>query len=247
MREVRVHVAPPIAPNAPCVLPAGAARHVARVLRLQAGAALTLFDGEGGEYAAVIESVRGATVAVRVGDRRAKDCESPLRVTLAQGLSRSTRMDYAIQKSVELGVDAIVPLATERSVVKLSRVKADDRLRHWREVVVSACEQCGRNRMPAVYPLVALSTWLNEQIGSAEPRLVLDPQVSTGASALDAPPAGRLTLLIGPEGGLSPAEMELAMRSGFTGLRLGPRVLRTETATVAALAALQTLWGDLAR
>lgn len=225
-----------------CVVPAEQSHHLAHVLRLAAGDAVIAFDGRGQEYPATIERIGKSGVTLSVGDPRAVDRESPLDVTLAQGLSSGDRMDYTVQKAVELGVRAIQPLASERSVVRLDRDRAAKRVAHWQAVVVAACEQCGRNRVPQVLPVAALDAWLATVPADAV-RLTLTPGASVRLTALERP-RGALILLAGPEGGLSAREHESAVMMGFTPVRLGPRVLRTETAAVAALAAMQTLWGD---
>ena len=218
------------------------AHHVAHVLRLAPGDALTVFDGRGTEYAATIERVAKSGVTVKVGPARAVDRESPLAVTLAQGISSGERMDYTVQKAVELGAHTIQPLATERSVVRLSAERAAKRLAHWQAVAVAACEQCGRNRVPAVLPVEALASWLAAPRENAL-RLTLSPRASATLREHKRP-GGPVVLLVGPEGGLSPREQQDAEAAGYMPVRLGPRVLRTETAAVAALAAMQTLWGD---
>lgn len=214
------------------------------VLRLAAGDALTLFDGAGGEYPAEVVRLGKSGVTVRMGERREIDRESPLVVTLAQAVSSGERMDYTIQKAVELGVARIEPLIASRCVVRLSGERAAKRVQHWHAVAAAACEQCGRNRMPAVAPVAPYADWLAQQAvpapGSA---LLLAPRGDGRLRELPRP-AGPVTLLAGPEGGFSPQEADAAARAGFTPIRLGPRVLRTETAAVAALAALQVLWGD---
>jgi len=224
-------------------MPPEQAHHVVHVLRLGAGDALILFDGRGVEYDARIERVSKTSVSITIGERRAVDRESPLEVTLAQGISSGERMDYTIQKVVELGVGAIQPLATERSIVRLSAERAEKRLAHWRAVAIAACEQCGRNRVPPVLPVTAIGSWLAGQRDSTALRLTLSPQADVALKAL-APPDRPVVLLAGPEGGLAPREQDDARAAGFAAVRLGPRVLRTETAAVAALAAMQVLWGD---
>lgn len=214
--------------------------HAVRVLRLKPGALLTLFDGGGGEYDAVLETVERRTATVRLGRFRALDCESPLQITLVQGVSRGERMDYALQKAVELGATAIQPVLCERSPPR-EPDRLDKRWRHWQGVVISACEQCGRNRLPALGKTLKLTDWLARS-DRPEQGLMLDPDAATGLAALPRP-GGALSLLVGPEGGLS--RQEIAAAGDLTGIRLGPRILRTETAGAAALAALQTLWGDL--
>ena len=223
-------------------MPEAAARHAVTVLRLQVGDALDLFNGTGGEYRAILVAVNKHAARVRVVEFSAHERESPLALTLALGISAGERMDYSLQKATELGVSSIAPLATERSVVKLAGDRADKRLRHWQNVVIAACEQCGRNRVPAVAPVQTLYAYLARVDGHAR-LLLLSPDAATPLKAVARSAAA--VLLVGAEGGFSPAEQEAARASGFLAVRLGPRILRTETAPVAALAALQTLWGDL--
>lgn len=223
-------------------LPDAAARHVGQVLRMRVGERLTLFSGDGAEHEAVIASVERRSVQVQIGARRELDRESSLRLRLAQCVSKGDRMDYTIQKAVELGVAEILPLLSARSVVKLDEERWEKKQEHWRGIVIAACEQSGRTRLPPVATVRKLEHWLPES-GSGL-RLVLAPTASVSLKTL--PPAREITLLVGPEGGLSDEEIAQALRAGFTGISLGPRVLRTETAGVAALAALQALHGDLA-
>lgn len=238
----RIFVASALTAGAELDLPDEAARHVAQVLRMRAGEALTLFDGRGGEYAAVIVDAGRRDVRVRIDQHYPVDRESRLDVTLAQCVSKGDRMDYTIQKAVELGVSRIVPLLSERSVVKLDAERWDKKLEHWRGVAVSACEQSGRTRVPEVTAVQKLDAWLAAP-AEGRLRLVLAPTESVSLRTLDA--AAAIALLIGPEGGLSDGEIAAARRAGCIGIGLGPRVLRTETAGVATLAALQVLWGDL--
>jgi 16S rRNA (uracil1498-N3)-methyltransferase len=205
------------------------------------GAELTVFDGRGGEYPATIVESRGTVLRVRLGDHRPLERESPLEITLAQGLARGERMDWAVQKATELGVAVLAPLVTERSVVKLDVRQAAKRREHWRGVAIAACEQCGRNRLPDVRAPAPFDEWL--RTAGSGVRLLLDPTASSGLRAIGKPPA--LTLLVGPEGGLSPAERTLAIEAGFLPVRMGPRVLRTETAAIAAISALQALFADM--
>ncbi len=232
-------------PGAECRLPPAQSRHLARVLRLGEGDALTLFNGDGAEFDAVVFRVKKDEVTVKIGDKCPDDRESALQVILGQALSSGERMDYTVQKAVELGVTAIHPLAASRSVVRLDAERERKRVAHWQAVAIAACEQCGRNRIPAVAAPATLADWLapKQDRGEIALRVLLSPR---GAARLrDLPrPAGTVELLAGPEGGFTPEEEALARGSGFTPVLLGPRVLRTETAAVAALAAMQALWGD---
>lgn len=215
------------------------------MLRLKAGEELVLFNGDGAQYRAVVAKPAAEGFVVEIREREAADRETPLAVTLAQGVSSGERMDFTLQKAVELGVAAIQPLATSRSVVRLDAERAAKRLLHWQAVVVSACEQCGRNRIPKVEPLRAIEDW-TRALGREPPgalRVLLSPRAQTGLSGLSRPAQGVL-LLAGPEGGLAPEEERDALNAGFSAVRLGPRVLRTETVALAAIAALQALWGD---
>jgi 16S rRNA (uracil1498-N3)-methyltransferase len=223
-----------------------AARHAARVLRLGPGDALTLFDGTGGEYACRIHSRDRDTVTTEVLSWHDVERESPVDLTLVQALQAGEKMDLTVQKAVELGAGRIVPVATRRSVVRLDGERAAKRVAHWRAVAVSACEQCGRNRVPEIADLIDLPRWLAlPQTGVKPLRLMLDPEASLALDALPRPGAAtRVELLIGAEGGLTSEEAKLSLAAGFVAVRLGPRVLRTETAGLAALAAIQCLWGD---
>jgi len=241
--RARFYVPPALASGAEVDLPAAAGHHAARVLRLAAGAEVTLFDGRGGEYAARLVRVEGARVRAAVGPHRAMECEAPVRITLAQGISSGERMDYTLQKAVELGVAALQPLATARSVVRLSGERAERRMEHWRQVVAGACEQCGRNTVPDVQPIATPAAWLaalTDAPGAL--RLTLAPDAARSLSALA--PASQAILAVGPEGGFDAGERSLLANAGFEGVRLGPRVLRTETAALAALAAIHARWGD---
>jgi len=242
VRIPRLYVPVPLHSGANVTLDQNTANHAVRVLRLAVGAPLILFNGEGGEYEGLIDSINRHSVTITVGEFHDEGCESPLDITLVQGVSRGERMDYTLQKAVELGVTRIMPVLSERSVVKLAGERLQRRLHHWQGVVTSACEQCGRDRVPKVRDIVALKDWL-PTTGKGL-KLVLQHNAEHSLSAID-PTPGPITLLIGPEGGLSDAEIQGAVAAGFVPLRLGPRVLRTETAAVVALTALQTLWGDL--
>ena len=215
-------------------------RHIA-VLRLRIGDPLTLFNGSGGEYACTLSRVTRNSVRARVLAWHDLERESGVEITLAQGLSASDRMDYAIQKATELGVRAIQPLASERSVVRLSEERADRRLAHWRNIAAAACEQCGRNRLPEVRSVATLDGFLSGTDAGAR-NLLLAP--SGTVRLREVAPAPKVTVMIGPEGGLSGDEEGRVLRAGYTAVRMGPRVLRTETAPLAAIAALQSMWGD---
>lgn len=219
-------------------------RHVAQVLRLKAGAAITLFDGHGGEYPATLEQVSRRMVSVRLNSYDATSRQSPLAITLVQGISRGDRMDYTLQKATELGVHHIVPLVTERCGVHLNSERRNKRQQHWQGIITAACQQCGRDRLPELHPITPYPQWLAQEHSHQPLRLVLDPEATPGFKDLP-PPAAGVELLIGPEGGLEASEIELARRQGYQAVSIGPRILRTETAGVAALAIIQTLWGDI--
>ncbi|MCF7201009.1 16S rRNA (uracil(1498)-N(3))-methyltransferase [Pseudomonas oligotrophica] len=239
MRLSRFHVDLPLSLGRH-LLPDAQAHYIARVLRLAAGDAVQLFDGSGQEYRGRLAEVGKKQVQVELEEQLPGLAESPLRIHLGQGLSRGERMDWAIQKATELGVSEITPVLSERCEVRLNDERADKRLAHWRQIAISACEQCGRSVLPVIHAPMALGDWLAVE---ATLKLVLHPVAEPLAS--HAPPR-ELAFLIGPEGGLSDAEVEQARQRGFLPARLGPRVLRTETAPVVALSVAQHLWGDLA-
>lgn len=241
MSAPRFYLDQPLALGARFSLPPGPARHAAKALRLAAGDAITLFSGQGGEFDARIERIQKDEVAVSITGFSDVERESRLRVMLAQGISSGERMDYTLQKAVELGVAAIQPIAAKRSVVKLAGERADRRVAHWQGVVASACEQCGRNRVPAVAPPLTLAHWLGQQQGGR--LLFLSPLAEARLADLP-PPAAQDWLVAGPEGGFELDEIAALQAAGAIPVRLGPRVLRTETAALAALSAMQTLWGD---
>lgn len=247
MRVPRIYWPEPLAVGVSVALTGSAANHLTRVLRLKPGAALILFNGQGGAFAAELTSADKRTAWAQVTAALPAEAESPLRTTLAQAISRGDRMDYTLQKAVELGVSAIQPLITERGGRDLNAERLARKLQHWRGVVISAAEQCGRNRLPEVCMPLRLADWLQCPPVPPEPgwRLLLDPAAALGLRDLSPPQTG-VTVLIGAEGGLEPAEIAQARAAGFVGVRLGPRILRTETASLAVLAALQTLWGDWA-
>jgi 16S rRNA (uracil1498-N3)-methyltransferase len=243
MRVNRIFCEGPLESGIETSLPRPAAYHVARVLRMREGAPLHLFDGTGGEFHAQIARIGSDEVIVRLGDRVPGTPESPLRITLVQGVSRGERMDWTLQKATELGVAAIAPVLTARSVVRLDDKQARKKLAHWRGIVISACEQCGRSRLPTLCAPVTLRDYFSN-VRKEGLRLVLSPSAPASLAGLASLPS-RVELLIGPEGGLDDNELTAAQASGFMPVRLGPRVLRTETASVVALSVLQALWGDL--
>ena len=244
MRVPRLFVPHALVPGQEIALPPQAGEHVARVLRLQASDRLRLFNGDGSEFSGEIASIGKRAVNARVLERiDGADRESPLHITLGQGIARGEKMDWVLQKATELGVARIVPLVTERTEVRLDAERAERRLAHWQAVLASACEQCGRNRLPELAPPARLADWAASLDDSAGLRLALDPRGDARVQALA--PAARAVLVVGPEGGLSTADLAVLTQASFRGLRLGPRILRTETAGLAALAALQALHGDL--
>lgn len=243
----RFYCPPPLPLKGSFELPPEAAHHAARVLRLREGNRVEMFDGLGNACHGAITELTGKHVLVGEIGAASADRESPLQVTLAQALSSSEKMDWVIQKATELGVTKIQPLDTERSVARLSTERAAKRLEHWRQVAISACEQCGRNLLPEIHAPLDIMAWLQrmKELPEKPPttRLILLPQGATSLHGLEKPQGG-VILLIGAEGGFTETESGSAMHCGFTPIRLGARVLRTETAAVAGLAALQTLWGD---
>jgi 16S rRNA (uracil1498-N3)-methyltransferase len=243
MRMTRTFVDAPLAVGAIVPLSESAATHLVRVLRLGLGDACIVFNGDGSDYEARLVSLgkRGAEVEI-MAQREVRN-ESSLRIVLAQALARGEKMDLVLQKATELGVAAIVPIATERSEVKLDAERGEKRLAHWRGVIASACEQCGRARLPTLSPPQALRDWLTQ---CDVPGWYLDPGAEHGVRDLALAPNSTTTLVIGPEGGLGERDLAALRAAGFRGLRLGSRVLRTETAGLAAIAALQAVYGDLA-
>ena len=242
MRLTRSFVERPLRVGDELPLPDDVAAHLLRVLRLQTGDACVLFNGDGHDYDARIVSIGKRDVSARIVDVRRIDNESPLRITLLQGMARGEKMDWVLQKATELGVARILPVSSERSEVKLDAQRADKRLAHWREVVIAACEQSGRAHLPEVaapQPLPAAAAMRDGR------GFILDPFAGASLSRLPDATLQACTIAIGPEGGWSPRDREQLVAAGFEGLRLGPRVLRTETAGLAAIAALQGRFGDL--
>ena len=248
MRTSRVFLSQKIQPCSRVDLEPDRAHYVARVLRQKPGAQLILFDGYGGEFFGTITETSGKSVSVTVGERQSVERESPCSVELVLGLSKGDRMDVAIQKAVELGVGTITPVTTDRSIVRLDGSRGAKRTEHWREVVRSACEQCGRNRSPTVHEPTSLKRWLDTRPAPRPDNveLMLNPTATQSFSDLQpSAPLKRLTLVVGPEGGFTQEEEAYAEQNGVLCVRFGPRILRAETAAIAALTAVQMLWGDL--
>lgn len=252
MRLTRVFVEAALTSGSTVQLPPGTASHLAKVLRARGGDELILFSGDGREFNGAIEAVLGSRVSVAVGDSRHVNRESPLAVTLVQCVPRGDRMDFIVQKATELGVARIVPVLSQRSVVRLDKTQAESKTIHWRAVALSACEQCGRNRLPIIEAAQPLLNYLGESAPSAGPRLVFEPESSAHAPTAAQTPHGAADnaivdaqIAIGPEGGFAPEELEAFRVAGFTQVGLGPRILRTETAAIAALVWLQARFGDM--
>jgi 16S rRNA (uracil1498-N3)-methyltransferase len=243
MRIPRIHTDQALLPGHEVLVPEQAGEHVARVLRLERGHPLILFNGDGRECDARLASLAKRAVTAQVIAAREVDREAPLRLTLAQGIARGEKMDWILQKATELGVARIVPIVTERTEVKLDEERAERRLAHWTQVIAGACEQSGRNRLPAIEPPQRLDRWLGVLGDDVALRLALLPNADVALRQLPTMNHGAM-LAVGPEGGFSDNDIALLTQSGFRGLRLGPRILRTETAGLAALAALQAVAGD---
>ena len=243
MRLTRCYVALPMQAGARVVLPELVANHLARVLRLREGDACVLFNGDGHDYAARLSSVGKREVLADIQSAQAIANESPLHLTLVQGIARGETMDLILQKATELGVAAIVPVMAERTEVKLDAERTEKRMAHWRSVIASACEQSGRARLPGLSAPTALND-AARGIASDALRLTLDPTGDVSLATVQVT-TGAVVVAIGPEGGWSPRDRDTLSAAGFTGLRLGPRILRTETAGLAAIAALQSRFGDL--
>jgi 16S rRNA (uracil1498-N3)-methyltransferase len=251
VRLTRVYVEATLIPGSLVELPPDTASHLAKVLRARSGDELILFNGDGREFNGAVEAVRGSRVSASVGDGRPVDRESPLAITLVQCVPRGDRMDFIVQKATELGVARIVPVLSQRSVVRLDKSQAESKSMHWRAVAVSACEQCGRNRLPAIDTAQPLLNYLGESSPGAGLRLVLEPESATSlAAARDtsvgaAGPIVEAEIAIGPEGGFASDELEAFRVAGFSEVGLGPRILRTETAAIAAVVSLQSRLGDM--
>lgn len=243
----RVYVPTPLESGAQVPLERGASDHLLRVLRLAPGAPLVVFDGRGGEFRASLERIERHTAVVAVREHVPIERESPVAITLLQGLARGERMDWVVQKATELGVTRIVPISAGRSVVRLDTPRAEARVVHWRAVAASACEQCGRNRLPDIVPPLRLADAL-ATIADIPLRIVMSANDGASLTSLVSPRAQwqQVALLAGPEGGLDDDEMRMALDGGLRAIRLGPRTLRTETAGLVAVTAVQVLAGDLA-
>jgi len=252
MRIPRIYYPDHLSPGMTVTLDEPTANHLVRVLRLQTGAAIVLFNSRGGEYHGALTSASKRAVTVQLSRHDSREVESPLHIVLGQCIARGTRMDFIVQKAVELGVAEIAPLLSERCEVKLKGERQESRLQHWQGICINACEQCGRNHLPRIHPPVSIDAWLDQTgtVGApgAPLGIVLDAAGSRDLNSLPSPASGaRVMILIGPEGGLTDAELALAAHYGWHGVRLGPRILRAETAPVAAITAIQALWGDFCR
>ncbi|HDP88978.1 MAG TPA: 16S rRNA (uracil(1498)-N(3))-methyltransferase [Thioalkalivibrio sp.] len=241
MRIPRLYLPAPLRTGDEVDLDERCHRHAIQVLRLRVGAPLVLFNGDGNDYTAELSHSERRHARARVLGSTPNPAESPLAVTLAQGIAKGDHMDYSLQKAVELGVQVIVPVLCERSVLRLDDRRLEKKLEHWQGILISACEQSGRSRLPQLAPIQPLDDWLAQFAGHG---VVLDPRAEQGLATL-APPVGGCSALVGPEGGLTDEELDKARVAGLNGIRLGPRILRTETAASTILAALQLLWGDL--
>lgn len=245
MSKHRLFVSEPLSPSDEYRLPDEQGHYLSRVLRLKQGDRILLFDGSGYEYPAIVTEVARKKVVLKIGSAVSRDTDSALKIRLIQGISRGERMDFVVQKATELGVDRISPVLTEFSVVKLSADRAARRLLHWQKIAQSACEQCGRNLIPVIDPPGSLHEFLRHDT-AAKCRLLLQPSATRSLHEVE-PPTADVDLLIGPEGGFSAIENEMLAHAGFESVLLGPRVLRTETAALAALTLLQANWGDLGK
>ncbi|HZP11190.1 MAG TPA: 16S rRNA (uracil(1498)-N(3))-methyltransferase [Nevskiaceae bacterium] len=236
----RVYVEAALREGVTVALPEAVAHHLTSVLRMRAGEAFVIFNGEGGEFDATLDAISKKSVTARIAAHRDVDRESPLSVTLAQCVSKGERMDYTVQKAAELGATEIVPLTSTNSVVKLDAERWEKKLEHWRGVVVSAAEQSGRTRIPKLYPVTPIAQWLGQAQGA---KIILAIGATQSLRSMKKPD-GPIALLAGPEGDFSADELRAARSAGFESIGMGPRILRTETAGIAALAAIQALWGD---
>ncbi len=240
MRISRLFIDQPLQPGQTLDLPDDSAHYLRTVLRLKKDQDLILFNGQGNEFNAKLILVSRKTVTVKILTENTPEKESPLTISLGLGISRGDRMDWAIQKAVELGVNSLTPLMTNHCVIKLSPEKQQSRIKHWQGIIQHACEQCGRVYLPQLNAITSLADWVLKQ---QHLKIFLDPYATHSLSQLQ-PENSSVTLLSGPEGGFSEQERQLAIQAGFTPVKLGRRILRTETAVLASISAIQTLWGD---
>ena len=241
MRIPRIYTPQALSEGTTLTISGQPAHHITHVLRLRVGAGLIIF-GQGREYHAILRDIRRSEVTIEVGISGRHMDESSIDVSLLQGIARNDRMDFILQKSVELGVNRIQPLWMQRSQSRLKGERLEKRIQHWQGVITSACEQSGRSTLPQLSLPEDYLTWINTGTDN-DLRLMLQPDARSCLRNLEKPTGG-ISILVGPEGGLAPEEQALARAAGFTGIRLGPRILRTETAALAALAGIQALWGD---
>ena len=242
MRSNRVYVDIELLCHQQLQLPAAQSHHLSKVLRMQVGQTVHVFNGAGGYYRAEIAAVQKRVVVIMLREFIPDEPITGFRINLAQAISRGRHMDYTIQKAVELGVARIMPLVTDHSNINLSEDRLENKLGHWRNIIIAACEQCGRNVLPEIMTPVAYTDWIAAV--STVPRFMLDPSATAGLAAITPRPA-EVTIIAGPEGGFSERELDLAATHKTIAVRLGPRILRTETAAIAAISAVQTLWGDM--
>jgi len=242
MKSVRIYQPGQFEAGDTVQLDKSSSNHLIKVLRLKNNYIFNLFDGEGTEYTARLE-VTGKKAIAHLETASQTDNESNIKIHLLQGISKGDRMDFAIQKSIELGVTSITPVITERTVVNLKNEREDKKLQHWRAIAISACEQSGRNFLPQINPVITLKQAIENNDNAL--KLLLDPLSNNNIQSLS--PENNLQILIGPEGGLSATEIDIAKNNGFKGIKLGPRILRTETAALAAITSVQLLWGDLGK
>ena len=240
MRTPRVHTTQPLEVGSTVTLESSVSRYLMQSLRKAEGAQIEVFNGNGAQYSATIVSGSKTAVTIQVESEDQISKESPLAIHIGLAISKGDRMDYGIRKIVELGGNRITPLITQRCEVRLSKQRMEKRLKHWQAIVISACEQCGRNRIPEISEPLQLQQWLDKVDDPA--RLIFQPGGSTRLESRPAPES--VALLVGPEGGFDPLEVEQAQQAGFDSVMLGPRILRTETAPLAAISVLQYLWGD---
>ncbi len=241
--STRLFVSGALSNDAELVLQGEQANYLGRALRSRVGDTVTVFNGDGGEWPACIEHISKTSVTLRLGAGVDSATESPLKIHLVQGISRGERMDFVVQKATELGVSRITPVLTHHGMVKLDQKRADKRRQHWQHVAESACEQSGRTQPPRIDEPLALNTWFGGRDSAGKMEVVLQAAATSSLASLSAPTAG-LCLLVGPEGGFSEREYEDAEIAGFQAASLGPRILRTETAALAAMAVAQSCWGD---